>query len=140
MTFDPRCAINPATGTGPAFRDLSGTRPALIPTWTVSASATINHNLGENVGAFLRGEYDYQSKAQLTELVPASISTYGVNNVNASLGFSLIPQKVELLFFVRNLTKNNQINFAFPTVAQTGSYSGFLNDPRTYGATLTKRF
>ncbi len=140
VSFDPRCAVNPATGLAPIYRDLSGTRPAGISTWTVSASATINHNFSDGLGAFLRGEYDYQSKTQLTEVVPANISTYGVRNVNASLGFSLIPQKVELLFFVRNLTKNNQITFAFPTVAQTGSYSGFLNDPRTYGVTFTKRF
>lgn len=140
VSFDPRCAVNPATGLAPIYRDLSGTRPAGISTWTVSASATINHNFSDGLGAFLRGEYDYQSKTQLTEVVPANISTYGVSNVNASLGFSLIPQKVELLFFVRNLTKNNQITFAFPAVAQVGSYSGFLNDPRTYGVTFTKRF
>ena len=77
---------------------------------------------------------------QLTEVVPANIATYGVSNVNASLGFSIPSQKIELLFYVRNLTQKNQVTLAFPTVAQTGSYSGFLNDPRTYGATLTKRF
>ena len=140
VSFDPRCAVNPATGIAPAFRDLSGTRPALIPKWTVSVSGTINHNFGDAFGAFLRGEYDYQTKEQLTEVVPANISTYGVNNVNASLGFSFPAQKIELLAFVRNLTKNNQVTFAFPSVAQTGSYSGFLNDPRTYGVTFTKRF
>ena len=140
VSFDPRCAVNAATGVAPAFRDLSGTRPALIARWTVSSSATINHDFGDSFGAFLRGEYDYQSKVQLTEVVPANIATYGVSNVNASLGFSIPKQKIELLFYVRNLTQKNQVTLAFPTVAQTGSYSGFLNDPHTYGATLTKRF
>ena len=55
-------------------------------------------------------------------------------------GSHFAPQKIELLFFVRNLTKHNTLVGAFPTVAQTGSYTGYTNDPRTYGATLTKRF
>jgi iron complex outermembrane receptor protein len=29
---------------------------------------------------------------------------------------------------------------AFPTVAQSGSYSGYPNAPRTYGVTLRKAF
>ena len=92
------------------------------------------------VGAFLRGEYDYASRVQLTEVVPAQYGSLRLSNVNASLGLSLQPQKLEVLFFVRNLTKNNTLIGAFPTVAQDGSYSGYLNDPRTYGVTLTKRF
>ena len=134
-----RCPLNPATGQRPLFRDLSGQRPAGISRWSASTSATISHNFGE-VGAFLRGEYDYASKVQLTETVPAQYGSLEVNTVNASLGFSLPPQKLELLVFVRNLTQDNTVVAAFPTVAQDGSYSGFLNDPRTYGVTLTKRF
>jgi iron complex outermembrane receptor protein len=135
-----RCPLNPLTGGRPAFRDLSGQRPAGISKWSLSASATLNHEFAGGLSTFLRGEYDYASKVQLTETTPPELSTYGTNNVNASLGFALAPQKLELLFYVRNLTKNNQVIGAFPTVAQDGSYSGYLNDPRTYGATLTKRF
>ena len=134
-----RCPLNPATGQRPLFRDLSGERPAGISKWSLSTSATINHDFG-TFGAFLRGEYDYASKVQLTEVVPAQYGSLEVNTLNASLGFSLPPQKLELLLFVRNLTKDNTLIGAFPTVAQDGSYSGYLNDPRTYGVTLTKRF
>uniref|UniRef100_UPI0035CC5B64 TonB-dependent receptor n=1 Tax=uncultured Sphingomonas sp. TaxID=158754 RepID=UPI0035CC5B64 len=141
VSFDTvRCPLNVATGQIPAFRDLSGARPAGIAKWSTSVSATINHNFGGNLSAFLRGEYDYASRTQLTEVVPAQYGSTQTSNVNASLGFALAPQKLELLFFVRNLTKHNTLVGAFPTVAQTGSYSGFVNDPRTYGATLTKRF
>ena len=135
-----RCPLNPATGQRPLFRDLSGDRPAGISKWSLSTSATINHQFGDSLGAFLRGEYDYASRVQLTETVPINYGSTETSNVNASLGFSLAPQKIELLFFVRNLTKHNTLIGAFPTVAQDGSYSGYLNDPRTYGATLTKRF
>ena len=72
--------------------------------------------------------------------MPTQYGSTETSNVNASLGFALPPQKLELLLFVRNLTKHNTLIGAFPTVAQDGSYTGYTNDPRTYGATLTKRF
>jgi iron complex outermembrane receptor protein len=44
------------------------------------------------------------------------------------------------MLWARNLTDYRTILAAFPTVAQTGSYSGFPNEPRTYGATIRLRF
>ena len=141
VNFDTaRCPLNPATGTRPLFRDLSGERPAGIAKWSYSASGTISHELGGGLSAFARGEYDYSSRVQLTETVPANLASSGLNEVNASIGFASAPQKLELLLFVRNLTKDNRVVGAFPTVAQDGSYTGYLNDPRTYGVTVTKRF
>ncbi|WP_029624101.1 TonB-dependent receptor [Sphingomonas sp. PAMC 26617] len=140
VSFDTvQCPLNAANGQIPPFRDLSGQRPAGIPKWSTSVSATVNHDFG-TLSAFLRGEYDYSSRTQLIDVVPAQYGSTETSNVNASLGFALPPQKIELLFFVRNLTKHNTLVGAFPTVAQSGSYTGFTNDPRTYGATLTKRF
>lgn len=135
-----RCPLNPATGQRPPFRDLSGNRPAGISRWSFSTSATVSHSVTNDINAFARGEYDYASKVQLTETTPPDLSTFGLNNVNASIGFSSVSQKLDILFFARNLTKNNTLIGAFPTVAQDGSYTGYVNDPRTYGVTLTKRF
>ncbi|WP_029625542.1 TonB-dependent receptor [Sphingomonas sp. PAMC 26605] len=135
-----RCPLNPTTGQRPAFRDLSGDRPAGISKWSFSTSATLSHSITTDISAFLRGEYDYASKVQLTETTPPDLSTYGLNNVNASLGLTSATAKVDMLFWVRNLTQNNTLVGSFPTVAQDGSYTGYVNDPRTYGVTLTKRF
>lgn len=60
--------------------------------------------------------------------------------MSASLGLTSAAAKIDVLFWARNLTKNNTLIGAFPTVAQDGSYTGYVNDPRTYGITLTKRF
>ncbi len=140
VSFDTvQCPLNPATGQIPAFRDLSGQRPAGIPRWSTSASATISRDFGK-LSMFLRGEFDYSSRTQLTDVVPAQYGSSLTSDVNASLGLSLPEQKIELLLFVRNLTQHTTLVGAFPTVAQTGSYTGYTNDPRTYGATLTKRF
>jgi len=135
-----RCPVNPATGLRPSFRDLTGQKPAGIPTWSFSTSATLSHDLTNDVSAYLRGEYNYMSKFQLTETTPPDLSTYGQNTINASLGFQSKANQLELMFWVRNLTQDNFLISTFPTVAQDGSYSGYPNQPRTYGATLRKSF
>jgi iron complex outermembrane receptor protein len=72
-----RCPVNPATGLRPSFRDLSGQRPAGIPTWSFSTSATFSHDLTNDIGAYLRGEYNYTSKFQLTETTPPTCQPTG---------------------------------------------------------------
>ena len=135
-----RCPINPATGRRPNFRDLSGQTPAGISKWSFSTSATVTHEFGNGLNAYLRAEYDYASNAQLTETTPPALSTYGTNNVNASFGLMFTEQKLEVMVWARNLTNDRQLIGTFPTVAQDGSYSGYPNQPRTFGATLRKSF
>jgi iron complex outermembrane receptor protein len=135
-----RCPINPATGLMPTFRDISGQTPAGISKWNVSTSATIQHTFDNGWGFMLRGEYDYASSIQLTETTPPQYNTYDFNTVNASFSIQDTNDKMELMFWVRNLTKDNFLLGAFPTVAQSGSYSGYPNEPRTYGFTIRKSF
>lgn len=122
------------------YRDLSGAKPAGIPQWSASVSATFSQQLREDIGAYLRGEYDYTSPFQLNETIPPAIGTYGVSNVNASLGVTFDRAKLEVMLWTRNLLNDRSFVSAFPTVAQTGSYSGYPNQPRTFGATFRKRF
>ena len=141
VSFDTvRCPVDPSTGLTPAFRDLSGQRPAGIPTWSLSASATLNQDLGGGFTGFLRAEYDFSSKVQLIETVPANLSTYGQKNVNASLGVDNKPDHYSVMLWARNLFDYRTMIGTFPTVAQTGSYSGFPNQPRTFGVTLGTKF
>ena len=141
VTFDTvQCPVNQLTGGYPPFRDLSGQRPAGIPKWNLSTSATISHDFGNGLSSFVRGEYDYASKVELTETTPANVATYGSRNVNASLGIASERTGAQILFWARNLTNYKSIILSFPTVAQTGSYTGYPNEPRTYGVTLSQRF
>ena len=141
VSFDTvRCPIDPATGLTPAFRDLSGQRPAGIPKWSLSASVTLNQDFGGGYTGFVRTEYDFASKTPLIETVPANLSTYGQNNVNASLGVESKPGHWSASLWARNLFDDRQMVGVFPTVAQTGSYSGFPNAPRTFGVTLGTKF
>ena len=141
-----RCPINPLTGRIPTFRDLTGQKPAGISEWSVSASATYTQDFGDGLAAYIRGEYDYASRFQLTEQVPelcpdgTNCGSTEVNTVNASIGVTDANAKLEVMAWVRNLTKDNSYQSAFPTVIQTGSFSAYPNQPRTYGVTIRKTF
>ncbi|MEN2785192.1 TonB-dependent receptor [Sphingomonas qilianensis] len=135
-----RCPVDPATGRRPNFRDLSGDRPAGIPTWSLAVAATISHDLAEGINGYVRGEYDYTSKFQLIETTPPELSTVGSQALNASAGLTFANQQLEVMVWGRNLTNYNTLISSFPTVAQDGSYSGYPNQPRTYGVTLRKTF
>lgn len=142
FSFDARCQVpagSPPGTRAPQFRDLSGTRPSGIPTWSASASATYTQTLGGGYDAFLRGEFDYASRSSLTDTVPESIASAEIRTVNASLGFET-PSHLVVQFWVRNLTQDNYLLGAFRTVIQEGSYSGYPDEPRTYGVTLRKSF
>ena len=135
-----RCPVNPATGLRPNFRDLTGDTPAGIPKWSFSTSATVNHDLGGDWQGYARIEYDYVSKVQLTETVSPTLASYDQNVVNGSLGITNTAHQIEVMLWGRNLTNDESLISAFPTVAQDGSYSGYPNAPRTYGVTVRKTF
>ena len=141
FVFDTaRCPINPATGLPPAFRNLTGDKPAGVPEWSVSGSATLSHSFGNGLVAYLRGEYDYTSNTYLTETTPVGISTWGLSQVNASFSVVNTDAQLEVTVWGRNITNDNSLIATFSTVAQSGSYSGYPNQPRTYGVTLRKTF
>ena len=44
------------------------------------------------------------------------------------------------MLWARNLTNYRSMIYTFPTVAQSGSYSGFPNQPRMVGVSLATKF
>ena len=141
-SFAPECQVpagSPAGTLPPQFRDLSGRRPGGIPKWSTSLAATYTAQLGNGWTGFVRGEYDYVSRTQVTETIPDAIGRYSANIVNGSIGISS-PDRFDVMVWVRNLTKDNFLLSGFQTVIQNGSFSGYANEPRTYGVTLRKAF
>ena len=156
---------NPCTTVVQQFHDISGAVPSGIPSWTVTASALYIQELGGGYKGFIRGEYDYQSSYQLTEVVPSStaqlnpytctpttpaplcvasfgstpLGVAGVSTINASIGIEA-PYKLSVTAWVRNLTNDRYLLQAFPGVFQPGSFSGYPNPPRTWGVTIHKGF
>ncbi|MFZ9708751.1 MAG: TonB-dependent receptor [Steroidobacteraceae bacterium] len=120
---------------GPA--DLSGLKPAGIHEQSVSAGVNYLWSMG-GVDGFVRADYLYESKTQIAENVSTAIASREVNTLNASIGFDVAG--VDVLLWARNLNDDEYLLSAFASVAQTGSFSGYPNQPRTYGITLRKQF
>jgi iron complex outermembrane receptor protein len=76
---------------------------------------------------------------QVNENVPISVASRDVRSVNASVSFTF-KERYELMFWGRNLTSDDYLQSSFPSVAQSGSYSGYPNQPRTYGVTFRTHF
>ena len=124
---------------GAATFDASGLRPAGISKWNFSGSLTYTQPLSETLEMYLRGEVDIQSDVATVENVPAAVSSRNVEQLNLSLGFSW-ENGFELQGWMRNALNDKYLIQSFPTTAQQGSFTGYLNEPRTYGVTIRKKF
>ena len=111
----------------------------------VSANTWLRYtfDLGTNMSGFIRAEYYYESDTQVIINVPEDVASREVNMVNASLGLRWA-NGFEAMLWGRNLTDDEFLQSAFPTtfqnIAQPFSYSGYPNQPRTYGLTIRKYF
>ena len=129
----------PACDAGADTFDASGFTPAGISKWSVSTSATYTHDMGNGNEGFIRAEYLYESDAQVVDNVSAAFASREVNVLNLSVGFET-ESEFSVMFWARNLTDDRYYLSAFPTVIQPGSFSGYLSPPRTFGATVRKKF
>ncbi|MGC4090181.1 MAG: TonB-dependent receptor [Polyangiaceae bacterium] len=62
-----------------------------------------------------------------------------VNELNASLTYAMA-NGLELSVWGRNLLNNRYLNVIFDLVAQSGSISAYVNQPRTYGVSARFRW
>ena len=120
------------------IEDLSGTTPAGISEFSSSLAAVYYFDIGA-VQSFIRGDYYYESEVRVIENVPEEVASRKVSLLNASMGFAW-SNGLELILWGRNLTDDEFLQSAFPSVAQFGSYGGYPNQPRTYGASLKASF
>ena len=71
--------------------------------------------------------------------MPADIASREVSTWNASSGMRW-DNGFEAMLWGRNINDDEYLQSAFPSVAQAGSYSGYPNQPRTWGVTLRMYF
>jgi outer membrane receptor protein involved in Fe transport len=119
--------------------DLSGTQVPGVHEFSMVTSGTYSFDIGANTSGFVRAEYIYEDEIQIIENVPASVASREVSTVNASIGLQW-DNGFEAMLWGRNLTDDDYLLSAFPTTVQLDRTSGYPNEPRTYGLTLTKRF
>ncbi len=118
--------------------DISGQAPAGIHEVSLSVGGLYEFQLTDDIGGYLRTDYLHESKVRVAENVPANI-TREVNSVNASLGVET-ESGWGLQIWGRNIFKDTYLVSAFPSPGQTGNFNGYPNQPRTFGATIRKKF
>ena len=123
---------------GPGGQDLSGQQPAGISEFSASLSAQYDFLLGGNE-AYIRGDFQYEDEVQAVDGIPADIASREVELLNLSAGLTTA-NGYGIALWARNLTDEDFLISAFPSVAQAGSFSGYRNEPRTFGVTLRKDF
>jgi iron complex outermembrane receptor protein len=123
--------------------DLSGTQVPGVSETNINTWARFSFDIGASTSAFVRADYVYESEVQVISNVPTDIASREVNMINASLGFRW-ENGFEATLWGRNLGDDEFLQSAFPTtfqnLAEPFSYSGYPNQPRTYGLTLRKYF
>lgn len=126
---DGTCSV----GTG----DLSGQSVAGIPDFAGSFGVQYARDVsfGE---LMLRADWQYESEVRLLNNLPENI-TRQVSTINASVGVNF-NNGLEALLWARNLNEDEYYTSGFPTTLQSGSFSAYPNQPRTYGLTLRSRF
>lgn len=132
-----------------AFGDLSGTVPAGIPALSASMGGSYTHEFASGMTWSVRGDYAYESDVQIIE----GLNAFGagnqqagarqfrreVNLVNASTTLELT-NGLAISLWARNLLDAQYITTVFDSVAQSGSVSGYPNQPRTYGGSVRFKF
>lgn len=127
---------------GSVLGDLTGVRPAGIPSWSIATSATYTHEWDSGMQLVTRIDYNHESSTAINNGLP----TFGPNNftrevnlVNTSATLKLT-NGLEVGAFARNLFDDEFITTVFDSVAQNGSVSGYPNAPRTYGGVVRYKF
>jgi outer membrane receptor protein involved in Fe transport len=123
--------------------DLSGTKVPGVSELSMNTWARWTFDLGATTTGFVRAEYYYEDEVQVISNVPADVASREVGMVNASVGLQW-ENGFELMLWGRNLSDDEYLQSAFPTtfqnLAEPFSYSGYPNQPRTWGLTLRKYF
>ncbi len=117
--------------------DLSGQKPAGIPSVSIATAATYTHNYANGTTGFLRADYQYESGVQVVEAITGPRRK--VSTVNASAGLNW-ENGLDIRFWARNLFNDKNFLSAFPGVVQAGTVNVYPNQPRTYGVSLRKNF
>jgi outer membrane receptor protein involved in Fe transport len=138
--------------------DLSGESINTIPQLSAVFGVQWDQELGNGDNLIARADFNYASDTQLVEGLPAFIVTNPdgsrnfdaaraaarpfrseVNDLNASITYAM-DMGLEISVWGRNLLDDRNLTTIFDSVAQAGSISGYVNQPRTYGVSGRFRF
>ena len=139
------------------YGDITGTRPAGIPEWTVVVGGQWEQPIGDNT-LVLRSTYHFESDVQIIEGLPGFLDPTQadggtaqalaaavpfrrqVDDLSASVTYVFEDIGFEVSAWARNLLNDRYFLSLFDSPAQPGSISSYPNQPRTYGVTAKYSF
>ena len=116
--------------------NLTGLVPSGISKHSVSVGGTYSIDAGNGNALILHSDYQWNSPYQIANGLP---NKAGIESLNASIAFAL-ENGLELSIWGRNLTEPKYNSVLFPSVAQSGSVSGYPSPPSFYGASVKYKF
>ena len=134
-SFTGGSALTPTFGTAPT--DLSGKRPAGIPEFSIAVGGTYTAPISDRAKLIFHADYNHESNVDIAQ--GNSFYRRQVESLNAAITLAL-GNGLEATAWGRNLTDAAYLTTIFPSVAQSGSLSGYRSQPRTYGGSLRYRF
>ncbi|MEI9928684.1 MAG: TonB-dependent receptor [Sphingomonas sp.] len=125
------------TGLGVIPTNLTGTRPAGIPEFSISTGVNYSHEIANGLKLTLHTDFDHTSSVQIAEGTVLTAREINLLNMSAGVQFS---NGLEVQVWGRNVTNDQYLSTIFSSVAQSGSISGYPSQPRTYGVTGRFKF
>ena len=119
--------------------DLSGETPQGLSDNSVSVGGSYDWTLPNGWDAYVRADYQYESKAYTSDDTSDERQTKQVDVVNASFGIET-QNGLRVALWGRNIFDDEYLIETFPSVAQAGSFTGYPSPPATYGLTVSKDF
>lgn len=116
--------------------NLSGLVPSGISKHSVSVGGTYSIDVGSDNTVILHSDYQWNSDFTIANGLP---NTAGIESLNASISY-VLDNGLEFSIWGRNLTEPKYNSVLFPSVAQSGSVSGYPQQPSFYGASVKYKF
>ncbi len=127
--------------TGDPTQDISGTRPGGVHPVSITSAASYLFDLGNGSTITPRVEYLFESSVPISNVTAAGPLAFEreVNQLNANIAYRH-ENGFSVNLWGRNLTDDDGLITAFTSVAQVGSFQGYVVQPRTYGISIRKDF
>lgn len=117
-------------------QDLTGQQPVNIHDKSIAAGIVYNHRFENGMSMYARADYQYESSTRVKREYDYHRQ---INNLGASVGLS-INDNLSLQLWGRNLTDDQYFSNVFGPAIQNNTISGFMSQPRTYGASVIYDF
>ena len=126
-----------AAAAGCVSQDLTGSRVANAPRWIGNVAAEYSRPIDDRFVAYGGVEYAYRTGAFLTtdNSSYARTGAYGITNLR--LGMRVDDGRLDLSLWARNLFDTR---FIQNVNEGTGTYTAYIGDPMTFGATVRATF